>query len=509
MRLTKKQAALAGAIAVAWVTSLMVVSVFANVSVSSPLQFNNQYVLAKPCIYYVFTDGTDYYAQNCNNGNIDYGQGGTISTTGATDFGALLNVVIPAIFASSPATSVGGSGTLAIGAGTFTFATGILVDYKPLYTNPPQVGNIQGLTIKGAGMGDTILTYTGSGIALNVTNTKVGGAGVSENFVMSGLGFNLGTTVMSAVIAFGNQHGSASQAFYPSVSNVYVKNGLWTYCIESWGTIDGVFDHVVCDRQSDAAGTALFMRGQSNVNTFIGGQYAAAVGINLTSGFGNSFIGVSVEKATAYGVWVYTGASSNAFYDIYTGALATNCLVDKAGDNVWVNPYTACTPQITFSGTLSPFTTANLPQESTTSLTFVMAGFGGTATFTQPYFAGTLIVSLTVDMSNNLQANGCDVGELLYGTGTAPTSGAAVSGTPIAPYNTGGNIYFRHLQQGSGDYVSYTYFAHLNVAAQGTSALWFDIAFKAVTGGTCTLNNGSNGEAFSVIELPNVVENRY
>ena len=113
----------------------------------------------------------------------------------------------------------------------------------------------------------------------------------------------------------------------------------------------------------------------------------------------------------------------------------------------------------------------------TTSLTAVMMGLAGSITLQG---SGRVLLMLSGDLQNNTTADGATV-QLSYGTGTAPTNGAALTGTQVGNTESftalTGVLVVPFAQQAvvSGLTVGTTY--------------WLDAAVKAVTGGTASILN--------------------
>lgn len=110
----------------------------------------------------------------------------------------------------------------------------------------------------------------------------------------------------------------------------------------------------------------------------------------------------------------------------------------------------------------------------TTSTTPVMMGLAGTIT---PRGDGVVLMILAGDVVNNTGGDGATV-QVRYGTGTAPTNGGALAGTPCGGTltdNTGGTVreIFSSSCLATGLSLGTTY--------------WIDVAVAAVTGGTATI----------------------
>lgn len=113
----------------------------------------------------------------------------------------------------------------------------------------------------------------------------------------------------------------------------------------------------------------------------------------------------------------------------------------------------------------------------TTSATAVMMGLGGTATLT-PNTSTRLHITVSFQAANNTVNDGitCD---LRYGTGAAPTNGAAVTGTLVGIAQTRTSLV-------AADRAGMTFSGVITGLTQGT-AYWFDVSALAVTGGTASI----------------------
>ena len=116
-----------------------------------------------------------------------------------------------------------------------------------------------------------------------------------------------------------------------------------------------------------------------------------------------------------------------------------------------------------------------------------MAGYGSTCKLTSAY-STRVLVAFSGTMANNTTSDATAY-SIRYGTGTAPTSGAAASGTQIGPtYSSGG---------GANPNVGFvtTDVGIITGLSPGT-AYWFDLAINAVVGGTITASNSCSAVEF-------------
>lgn len=111
----------------------------------------------------------------------------------------------------------------------------------------------------------------------------------------------------------------------------------------------------------------------------------------------------------------------------------------------------------------------------------VMMGIGSTCAIT-PLASGQLHISLAGDMGNSSAGLGPNVVQLRYGTGTAPTNGAAVTGTAV-----GSAITLIATNSASGDRWGFACNGQVSGLTVGT-AYWIDISLSS-TVGTSTVQN--------------------
>lgn len=113
----------------------------------------------------------------------------------------------------------------------------------------------------------------------------------------------------------------------------------------------------------------------------------------------------------------------------------------------------------------------------TVSASAVMLGLAGTIT---PTATGNVLFMARYDVQNGTASDGC-VTQIQTGTGTAPTNGAASTGTAVGGPSQLTESTAVALVPGS--LIGYQTGLTLN------TALWFDVSLRAVTGGTCQASN--------------------
>lgn len=123
----------------------------------------------------------------------------------------------------------------------------------------------------------------------------------------------------------------------------------------------------------------------------------------------------------------------------------------------------------------------------TTSTTGVMMGLGGLFAYT-PTKSGKCKITLRGSLSNNTGGDGVRIISLRYGTGTAPANADAITGTVITSGNTtnASLVVANTLDAGEQAPFEITVL-DLDLSAQLTVALWFDVVLAAITGGTASI----------------------
>lgn len=116
------------------------------------------------------------------------------------------------------------------------------------------------------------------------------------------------------------------------------------------------------------------------------------------------------------------------------------------------------------------------PTGTTSTSPAVMMGMGSTCHIT-PTNSGAITLLITGVVTNSNTAGGAQIG-LYYGTGTAPSNAAALTGTKL------GNI--TGVGQANNTYYPFALTAVVTGQATGTS-LWFDDSLNAVSSGTASI----------------------
>lgn len=119
---------------------------------------------------------------------------------------------------------------------------------------------------------------------------------------------------------------------------------------------------------------------------------------------------------------------------------------------------------------------------ATTSTTKVMMGLNKVLT---PRKTGNVLIIISGQAANDTGDDGFTF-DLRYGTGTAPTNGAALTGTQV-----GGVVSGSCVASSTTTAVPVMPFCHHGYVAGLTinTAYWFDISLAAVTGGTATMTS--------------------
>lgn len=224
---------------------------------------------------------------------------------------------------------------------------------------------------------------------------------------------------------------------------------------------------------------------------------AAATGASAWSigGLINLAVGEWAEvEYSAAGAWILVGAGLlSATAGVYaplasptftgTPTLPTGTIAVTQNGNT--NNTTVATTAYVDRATTHTNTTSASPT-GTSSLTAVMMGLAGSITPTR----GTkIIIVIAGQMSNNTINDGSTV-DIRYGTGSAPTNGAAVTGTLAGIAQT-------YTSSAANERDGFAQVAKVTGLTINT-AYWIDLSLMAVTGGTSSLT----GVSIVAFEVP-------
>lgn len=197
---------------------------------------------------------------------------------------------------------------------------------------------------------------------------------------------------------------------------------------------------------------------------------AASSGTGGTSDWDGPFVGAWGDGGWGEGGW------ADQWYNI-SGPPTRGRLLAADGPFPTLAPYWSNVGdnglRLTYNGNLYATATAAPANFTTLSLTEVMGGYA--IAFT-PLTSGRCKLMATGAYNNNTANDGAQL-NLRYGTGTAPTLGAAVTGTAVG---TGAGQTF----SSTGINVGWTCLGIVTLVV-GTT-YWLDISMEAVTGGTAS-----------------------
>jgi len=323
------------------------------------------------------------------------------------------------------------------------------------------------------------------------TNGQSAGIGAGVNLtngflINSKLGLHLGGGVGGFYTSLVSLGGNGQDLLYDealsNVTNLQVEFGNFT----SFDLVNG--DKAAVELSTSGSAVQQYVNFAGG--WFSGGGQSNGCDLQIDTGFvgyitgiGNTFVndttGICNKSATAY-----ENFQSNYFYSL------TNGITDSGSDpnlravnNNFVavtNPYplSMVTAGRTILGAYSNYSQIPASPVTNATTTYVMAGLGSTVVM-QPQGSGLVRATWQANLENSTATDGCTIAPV-YGTGTAPSEGAAATGT-----------YWVAGQQ--GQMTSATSDAQASVTVEGLLALtpgatyWFDLAFKAQGGGTCYL----------------------
>lgn len=125
----------------------------------------------------------------------------------------------------------------------------------------------------------------------------------------------------------------------------------------------------------------------------------------------------------------------------------------------------------------------------TTNGTGVMMGLTGAFT---PTRSGKMQIIISGNITNNTAGDGAQT-QIRYGTGTAPTNGAALTGTTAGALAKLINALIALLVPGTGNFACNAIVSGLTL----NTAYWIDLSLARITGGTASIS----GISISIVEL--------
>jgi hypothetical protein len=308
------------------------------------------------------------------------------------------------------------------------------------------------------------------------------GAGVN---VQSGGAVNVSVNGASAAFISCTFNAGGSTTFFGKLNTVASATGA-----ASLNVPNGVAptSPVQGDVWADANGTISFkanLAPTGYISSAVGGAVASASTITPT---GPVFhITGAVAIATINLPWTgFTGTLTlipDGNFTTTTGGNIAKAITANIGQAIAAT-YDGTKWQLSFLSGATAFVNAAAPT-ATASTTSVMMGMNLTVT---PTRSGTLVISGSGQMANGTINDGATV-QLYYGTGAAPTNGAAVSGTALGSPQT-------HTSLVAADTAGWSFTIPLSNATIGTT-YWIDVALKAVTGGSASVT----GVNLAVVEL--------
>lgn len=399
-----------------------------------------------------------------------------------------------------------------------------VVNFVLFYTNDVQVGSITGLgTGVATALGQAVNTAGGI-VAPSAAFTQYGviyggGSGVSPTSTAVGTSGQLFLGVTSSAPQWGTMGGDATVANTGTLTFATVNSntgsfGSATQCVAFTVNGKGLLTAASATTCTPAVGsitgfgtgiaTALATAvGSAGAPVLFNGAGGTPSSLTLTNAAGLPFAGLpSGTSDTALGYWGATSVSALAInnctnaltYSTSTHTFGCNVVAgtgtvteqkNTAGtglttsgncDNTSSNATSPCRYAFALTGaTLQATPTSPSP---TTSTTGVMMGLGSTCTIT-PVNSTKVKFEIIGEINNNTASDSV-TDRIYYGTGAAPSNGAATTGTQIgnaqtynAPIGGGYNVPFANGGIVTGLFPGVVY--------------WFDANIYVTSGGTGTI----------------------
>lgn len=346
----------------------------------------------------------------------------------------------------------------------------------PVYS--ASIGNLQAVFAGAPGGATNTIQYNNvgsfGGLAL------VGNAVVVTN---SGGAPSLSQTLPAAVqgnitalgtIAAGVWNGSVIPGLYGGTG---VANSGKTLTLGASFTLNGGGTLSVASGKTGTFSNTLTLAGNdgSSLNVGAGGTLAAIA----ISGSASDLSGIVAGANGGTGV-----ANTGKTLTIGSGNLTTSggaaTLAFGAGGRTYTYPNASVTLLSTGGATLQGAPSDGTGTGGTAS--FTQVGFGSTCAIT-PAYSSRIYVNFSGSYTNSTSGDG-GLAQISYGTGTAPTNGAAATGSAVgaAPIVT--------AVPANNAFVPFSVAAVVTGLTPGT-AYWLDLQFKAITAGIFNIHSAA------------------
>jgi len=391
--------------------------------------------------------------------SVAFGTGGTAAYQGAS----------LAQFAATTSAQLAGVISDETGTGALVFANG------PTFIAPllgtPASGVATNLTGTAAGLTAGAVTTNANltGPVTSVGNaTAIGANQITRAMEAQGVARSIIGVTGNATANVADIQGTASQFLGVNAAGTAVAFQTMTTDVTLSGPAATIAANAVTNAKM-AQAVAFTLKGNAT------GSTANLTDVDVTA------LTVKASPVAADLVLIHDSAASFAFKKATVGTLASAGSVSSIAGNT--GAFTLSTGltnstndiRLALNNAAASFAPAN---PATTSAGPVMAGLGGTCHLT-PVYGSRVMLTFTLIVFNTV-ATGSVLVQMRYGTGTAPTNGAAASGTAI-----GSNLSSQSINANAP--LSITVHALITGLTPGT-AYWFDLTQQA-GGGTATLQN--------------------
>ena len=471
----------------------------------------------------VKTSGTDYaWGWGSVAGSITAG-------TNLAFVGNVINVIANPSFATSvttPSLILNGTtlGTFT-GTGNMVLATGPTVSNLTVSGSLTATGLITNSDLAGS-IAASKLVGTDIATVGTVTSGTWNGTPITSSYIGTNAVSNSNLAQANAVTLMGNptaSNGNVQSFTIGGLSNNSSPN-VSADKLLIYTTATGTFEYVT-PNQLVSAGTAgvSTLNGLSGALTISGTSISAAAAgstVTLSVNLANANTWTAAQTFTnsdikllgsSTGATTFTSANSGASNFTLTFPAVTDTLVTLAATQTLTNKSIAAT-QLTGtvaaanggagtlsgvlkangSGTVSAVSSATNAQtpsnpSGTTSTSGVMMGLGSVCTLT-PTYSGKVYVCIAGAM-NQTSASQQTITKILYGTGTAPVNGAAITGTAVG----NGAV----VQAEGGSTLEPFSCSAIITGLTLSTAYWFDLELFVTAGSGLVQNIG-----FSAFEIP-------
>jgi len=387
----------------------------------------------------------------------------------------------------STAQTIAGSTSLTCTGGSSTFTTPAIAWQTPGLGVAVAIIGRGGLVINPAGIANYTWLLCNESISASLCVDRGPGLRIFGDGALGDLEY------IGAISTAGNEVQQIGVRLWGAFASLTIVSAGW-----EGANVDSSNTNCTSTSTACASGYAVFQPSDANQNGTYGGPGSVWISAHGNVGVGGNVIIFATRSGvnTDTGRWEITSAGALVPFASNTYAIGSASLgitgVFIAGSSSGVTNLaasatasgTATIPAgtvtlATYNGGTANATPAN--PTATASTTLVNMGIGLTGCSVTPTNSTRLFFSIVGTMASDTSGDGISI-RAVYGTGTAPSNGAAPSGTQF------GSAAMAYTSPSNNATAPFSQTGIATGLTPGT-AVWFDIEAKAVTGGNASVAN--------------------